>query len=264
MYCKKCGTELFENAVFCPKCRTENIERNDFTEQTAVFDAFGSETLGDSIIKKKYWTPKRVIIGIVIGIGISLALLIIGNIIFYLSGGFMLKGVYGGNAKGGMFDKHYPDGNYNIEYDKAEVVHYDYFVEFSKDGSAIWWQDGRYYTGSYTYKGDNTYILTKQGSGMVITTTFFIKKNNSRLTNFRTDYGKYTYIDKNNDEVTKNILHGSEYHGPCLEISGGGFNSERFEYLENINNINDAFNEQHINGFLKNPTGHTGGIYYDN
>lgn len=267
MYCIKCGAKINDDDKTCPECnevlRTES--ENDSKENQIK-----------TTKKEYYWTPQKVILGILGGLAPVALLFLIALIMNLPEDKSKLTGVYGGGATGLV--------EYYDESPRDSGVYYKYLVEFHNDGTAIWWQNDTYFTGNYTYNSENeNYTLTVQGSGFVPTTTFIINKTGTKKINSRpcvlddsfymeklevegglaeSFYGQLlidsiygTDVLYKKDGKTFVYKDGGEkpFKGKALNVDGGVFNNSLFEDLTNYKSITDVVNDLHDDTIIYNP-----------
>ncbi len=144
MFCRNCGKEVADGAKFCRECGA------------AV--AGGNKSGGVTI-----HLSKNAKIGIAVAAVIAA---VVAAVIFISANSHKLSGKWGNG--GCMLD----DGSY----------YYAYKVEFDRNGTARWEQNGIIFQGNWVYYSDSDdYLLTVGGSGIYSTTSFKIKVYGSSL-----------------------------------------------------------------------------------
>lgn len=117
MYCRKCGSYMDENARYCPKCGSSNQDSGAYQQTTTYYNSYSQPQNKESsaigilaIICSVFFTGIGLIISIVglcicklpenranckIGLGISIALTILGMIVAIIM--FLIMGnlIYG-------------------------------------------------------------------------------------------------------------------------------------------------------------------------
>lgn len=143
MFCVNCGEKLSNEANFCPVCG----------EPVFATEKQVSEIINPTEKSKRVITQK----GFRVIILISILVFVISSVTIFIFKYYTLSGRY-------VHGKAYSDGTYPYE------------VELFSDGTCIWNQNYHTFSGTYKCTDINSFIMTVNGNGMYLTSTFKVHK----------------------------------------------------------------------------------------